>query len=117
MFAQERMSKRPDPNAFLAQCPALPAPNPRPAARAPERLRRCPDCGCGRLRTRGHKLVLDPRGVVFPNPVAALDCDDCGRLYAVDDVWNRRAELGSRPVSHLVAQFGCQGAAQADREG
>jgi hypothetical protein len=106
MLSQEGLSKQQVLKAFIAECPELAAPTTWPAARAHDHLRRCPQCGCDRLMARGHRLVLDPRGVVFPKPVAALDCDDCGRLYAVDEIWNRRLELGSTPVAHLVTERG-----------
>lgn len=115
MLCQERLSKDCKSNALLAEYPAeLAASETWRAGRAHDRLERCPQCGCDRLTARGHKLVLDPRGVVFPNPVAALDCDDCGRLYALDEIWNRRRELGSTPVSHLVAERSASGSLEAD---
>lgn len=69
---------------------------------SPTRLRRCLYCGCDRLVARGHKVVLDTRGVVFPTPVPARECADCGRLYAVDEAWNRREQLGAKRVARLL---------------
>src|SRR5690349_13286716 len=99
MLTPERSSEHQVPNGFLRDSWEPPDAHPAPVTLA--QLRSCPQCGCERLTARGHKLVLDARGIVFPTPVAALDCDDCGRLYAVDDIWNRRDELGAKPVSRL----------------
>jgi hypothetical protein len=113
MLSHERLSDRHVANHCLDD---LPDAHPGPVAPTIAQLRTCPHCGCDRLTARGHKLVLDARGVVFPSPVAALDCDDCGRLYAVDEIWNRRLELGSTPVSHLVAQSSWEGAAREQQD-
>jgi hypothetical protein len=113
MLSREGLSKPHTLNTFFAARPKWTALGTRRTTGEYTRLAHCPQCGCDRLVVRGHKLVLDPRGVVFPSPVPALDCDDCGRLYAVDEIWDRRLELGSKPISHLVSEREGGRAAQA----
>lgn len=103
MYSRESISAHLGSNDFPSGYRDWATHEPESVASAPDRLERCPQCGCRALTARGHKLVLDPRGVVFPEPVPALDCNDCGRLYAVNEIWKRRLELGATPVSRLVA--------------
>lgn len=57
----------------------------------------CPECG-GVLERHRRPVLVDPRGVVFPRPVAAVACRDCGRTFAAPQVWSRRDAEGARQV-------------------
>lgn len=58
---------------------------------------RCPECDGAMRRAKSHVRV-DPRGVVFPRPVASVTCDDCGRTFAAPHVWRFRAAFGASPL-------------------
>jgi hypothetical protein len=61
----------------------------------------CIECGCTEVRARGHRTTIDPRGVVFPFAVDAVECADCGRAYAKAEIWEHRAFLRARPTARL----------------
>ncbi len=60
----------------------------------------CPFCG-GDVERRGTRVRVDPRGVCFPAPVAAVVCSDCGRTFAVPEVWAAPYAFGARSLQTL----------------
>jgi hypothetical protein len=57
----------------------------------------CPECGNEIMVPSERRITID-RGEVFEAPVPAVECLDCGKMFAADGVRERMRKLHSDPT-------------------
>jgi hypothetical protein len=57
----------------------------------------CPECGNEIMVPSERRITID-RGEVFEAPVPAVECLDCGKMFAAEGVRERMRKLHSDPT-------------------
>lgn len=57
----------------------------------------CPECGSDVLVPSERRITID-RGEVFEAPVPAMECVDCGRMFAAEDARERMLKIDNEPT-------------------
>jgi hypothetical protein len=57
----------------------------------------CPECGSDILMPSERRITID-RGEVFEAPVPAVECHDCGKMFAAEDARKQMLKRHSQPT-------------------
>ena len=57
----------------------------------------CPECGSDILLPSERRITID-RGEVFEAPVPAVECHDCGKMFAAEDARQQMLRRHSQPT-------------------